>query len=1147
MTVVETRRGEQLRAANPEASVWVSASAGTGKTTVLTDRVLNLLLAGTPPDRILCLTFTKAAAAEMSERIAKTLGTWATQSDNELKDSLTRQRQTPPDDALMRAARRLFAAVLDVPGGMKIMTIHAFCQSVLKRFPLESGLAPHFAAMDERDAAELMDEARKELLARVGRQGGPLSGALAEISQHVSEDGFAAIVRELAAERARLAYVVADPDAAADRLRARLHLSAEDSADAIVAAACADGAFHGAGLRAAAAAMLEGGKKDQDHGRIIADWLAAPSADRAEGFGAYLFAFFTDKGTGDRRKRLIHGDAAAIAPDAEPILEAEARRLETVRDRLRAATTAAATAAVLRLGAALLEIYQAHKTARALLDYDDLILRTRDLFRRQAAAWVLYKLDGGIDHILIDEAQDTNPEQWEVVRAIAEEFFAGAGARELPRTMFAVGDPKQSIYSFQRAAPAEFEAMRAHFSERVQAAEMPWFNVPLEVSFRSTRAVLEVVDRVFRDGPARDGVVPPDQALRHQAHRHGDAGLVELWPPAPAEDRDEPEDWAPPTTQRGGQSPRAQLANFIAARIQAWCDRGEALESRDRPIRPGDVMVLVPRRGRFVEELVWALKQRRVPVAGVDRMVLTEQLPVMDLMALGAFLLLPEDDLTFAALLKSPLCGLSEDQLFALAHGRTGSLWQALRAKRPEDPHFARVAGELSDLLARADFVAPYELYADLLGARGGRRRLLARLGPEAEDPIDEFLSLALLYERVHTPSLQGFLHWVAAGQTEVKRELEKGTRDEVRVMTVHGAKGLQAPIVILPDTMGSPARLARGGAALLWPEGDDIPVWPPRREHEEEIASKAREAAARLRDQEHRRLLYVALTRAEDRLYVCGWQGRQAAPEDCWYNLVAGAMSEMGTQVPDILAADPLGWGGPGWRYAVAQTVPAAAAKPAATAPPTAPPPDWLRSPAPPEPAPPRPLAPSRPTEAEPSVRSPLLGPEGVPDDGARFRRGLLIHRLLQSLPEAAPEARPPLARRYLDLAARDYAPEAREEIASEVLAVLEEPDFAPYFGPGSRAEVPLSGVIGEQVISGQVDRLVLTDRTVAILDYKSNRPAPRREDDVSAAYLRQMAAYRALLRGLYPERAVRCALLWTDGPRLMPLGEAILDRYAP
>jgi ATP-dependent helicase/nuclease subunit A len=640
---------------------------------------------------------------------------------------------------------------------------------------------------------------------------------------------------------------------------------------------------------------------------------------------------------------------------------------------------------------------------------------------------------------------------------------------------------------------------------------------------------------VFANGPGADGVAVPGDDIRHIAHRQGEAGLVELWPPVEPRALDEQPPWKPPVERIRGDAPSARLARLVARRIKRMLD--EALESQGRPIRAGDVMVLVRRRGGFVEDLVRELKGLDVPVAGADRMVLAEQMAVMDLVALANFLLLPEDDLTLATVLKGPILGFDEEQLFRLAHGRGEvGLWEALKRHILDEPAFEEGYVLLSGLLAVADRMPPYAMFAHVLGPLGGRRRLLARLGVEAEDPLDEFMALALAFERAHPPSLQGFLRWLEAGAVEVKRDLEQGGRNAVRIMTVHGSKGLQAPVVILPDTLQMPTR----GSRILWTE-DELPLWPPSAEAADWVCREARDKAKAAREREYRRLLYVAMTRAEDRLVVRGWKTRKAPPAGCWYDLVKAALSPLAAEAEDPFLAEMAETADARvLRLSCPQTKPvdplpaeAAKATPAAVLP------DWARQPPPAEPAPPKPLAPSRPDGEEPPVRSPLATADGA----NRFLRGRLIHRLLQTLPELPKDKRSQAMIRFLGRAAFGLDAGQRLEIANEVGDILDHPRFAPLFGPGSRAEVPVVGRIGERVLSGRVDRLVVTERDVLVVDFKTNRRPPAGDEAVPALYLRQMAAYRLALACIYPGRTVRCALVWTDGPALTEIDSRLLD----
>ena len=787
--------------------------------------------------------------------------------------------------------------------------------------------------------------------------------------------------------------------------------------------------------------------------------------------------------------------------------------------------------------------YAALKERRALMDYDDLILKTRALLQSSAGAvqWVHYKLDGGIAHVLVDEAQDTAPAQWDILKSLAGEFFAGEGAWDAdergPRTVFAVGDEKQSIYSFQGAEPARFEETRAHFHRLADDAGMKTRldqSLEMVVSFRSAWPVLAAVDRTFDDPDLRASVTSVDRPILHRADREGDAGLVELWPTVPPEAEDEPDAWDAPVDKPGPRAPVVQVAERIAETVRRWIDGGEVLPSRGRAVTAGDILILVRKRGRFMEEMVRQLKQRNIPVAGADRMVLTGQMAVMDLVALGRFALLPDDDLTLATVLKGPLFAFTDDDdLTPLCPGRRGTLWAELRRRADEQPRWRDAVERLAGLLAQADATPPFEFYARLLGAGGGRRAFLRHLGQDALDPIEEFLALALQFEREHPPSLEGFLHWIGAGETVVKRDLEQAS-NRVRVMTVHGAKGLEAPIVFLPDTC---QRGGRGKSiALLWdPEDsrDAAVYWPGRKADDCPLTADLRAAAEAALEAEERRLLYVAMTRARDRLYVTGWEGKNGRDAGCWYDLIRAGLERAGALPVDLPA-------GAGLRLETPQTAPVTPAgeKAEAAAPP---PPGWLSRPPVAEPEPPRPLAPSRPEDG-PGVASPL-GDDG----GARFQRGLVIHRLLQGLPDLAPAQREGAARRFLARPGLGLEPPEAEGIVAETLRLLDDPEFAGLFGPGSRAEVPLVALVGGRPMTARIDRLLVAPDRVVIADFKTNRPPPADVSGIAPAYLRQMAAYRAALAPLYPDRPVSAVLVWTSVPNLMPLPENLLDRHAP
>ena len=1128
---------EQDRAADPATSAWVAASAGTGKTYVLTNRVLRLMLAGTDPAKILCVTFTKAAAAEMANRINKLLSAMAVLPQDRLIAAVRDLTGNPPDRDMQTRARTLFAEVLELPGGLKIDTIHAFCQSLMARFPLEAGIAPHSTVADDRTAASLFQEATIDTLTEAQSGRDPLlEEAVATVAHATSEPGFSELLNALALRRQKVQDVLNSyPDFAAFEaaLLDALGLEGGKAEAEILEAACLEDAIDGAGLEQAAEALSTGAKTDQERGTAISLWIASQEA-RVDGFNAYAGQFLTGRGNATLsgiRARLATKKVVEGSPSALDALTGEAERLLAVMTARRLARVSGFTKALLRFARHLFVKYEFLKRRQGVLDYDDLIGHARRLLGGPGdAAWVLYKLDGGIDHILVDEAQDTNPVQWQIIDALASEFLAGLGASEADRTVFAVGDAKQSIYGFQHADPREFARMRQEFRRKCEAASLKFHDGSLDLSFRSTEAVLSLVDAVFAEPDARRGLGDEDRTLRHDAHRAGAGGSVELWEPEVPLPELEVDLWEPPVIQRPADDPEFRLAARIVGQIEHWLDSGEPLVSSGLPIRPRDIMILVRRRNNFFSAMVKALKQRGIAVAGMDRMVLGDQLAVMDMMALARFTLAADDDLTLATVLKSPLVGLDEDQLYALAHGREGTLWQACLTT--QDGIGLNEAREfLSECIALADTVPPFEFFSHILERRDGRKKLVARLGRDCLDPLEELVSLALDFERSNAPSLQGFLHWMATSETEVKREMEQ-SRDEVRVMTVHGAKGLEAPIVFLPDTCTAPSQIPQ----LLWlEENTDAPlmVWPGRSENMVGPCATARDAEAVKRDEEYNRQLYVAMTRAEDRLYICGYESRNGRSSNCWFDRIAAGLENM-DGVETVTAFD----GEPARRYASGSRVDELDELDEETAVAVTLP-DWVSFPPAPEPLPTRPLMPSRLGEAEIPVSLPTVNKDAL-------KRGNLIHRLLEVLPDVAPDAREEAARALLKSPAHGLTGGEISALADEVLAVLAEPNFAPLFAAGSLAEVPIIGTLGTVTVSGQVDRLVVTDDSVMIVDYKSNRVTPRTAQEAPAAYLNQMAAYRAILAKIYPGKSVKSALLWTSTARLMPLDGSILDAQA-
>jgi ATP-dependent helicase/nuclease subunit A len=1118
---------QQADASDPAVSAWVSANAGAGKTHVLAQRVIRLLLAGADPEKILCITFTKAAASNMAKRVFDTLAQWTALDDAELAEQIRVIASLSPDENLLKQARRLFARALETPGGLKVQTVHAFCTRLLQQFPFEANVAARFDVLDAVSETQLLDHVSVGVLLEAARApespiGRALSVAVAGAADQTFRDAINEAIRKRDLVRAFLDHGGGLEGAIAALCRT-LGIGVDETIESIDLQTTDGPTFPLSRWNAVAGKLAHGSSQDKDQALKFEAAALATGEERA---AFYRRIFLTDKG--EPRQRLITRAVDGYSELAEELC-AERARVSELAERRKGIVCRDRTAALVTIADAVIKGYETEKERRGLLDYDDLIDKSAALLESVDSAWVHYKLDLGIDHVLIDEAQDTSPKQWRIVNALVGEFFAGAGARTDRRTIFAVGDEKQSIFSFQGADPAAFDAMRRTFASLCRGVGQELRYVPFRHSFRSGPNVLGAVDKVFSRPEAFGGLSADHAATVHEALPDAAPGLVEVWETIEADKRRDIEAWDAPFDDQTETSPAARLAQRIARNVHSWRQQGT---------RPGDVLILVRQRGSLFEAIIRALKDIDLPVAGADRLILTEHIAVMDLIALADAILLPENDLALASVLKSPLFGLDDDDLFEIAWRRKGSLRAALRS-RTEAP-FASAARKLDRLAEQAARETPFGFYAGVLGPERGRKQFLSRLGPEVADALDEFLNLALEYEKREPPSLQGFLAWLRATNAEIKRDMQIA-RDEVRVMTVHGAKGLEARTVILADTTTPPAGPPQRWPRLLLVPAADAPpsdhlIWIGAKPTDSRPMSNARARHRMENENEYRRLLYVAMTRAIDRLIVCGAVGARGKPPGCWYDLVHGALAQDGNQEP---AEDG---NGAVWRFRLTRSAESGSTTPPDTRAPEQPPPQWLEQEVSLSPPAYEPLAPANAYD-----ETHVVNVAGIGIDRAKaLARGEAVHRLLQSLPAIAPDLRGQAARDFL--ARRAELEEAeRVTIIEQVLAVLGDARFGILFGANSRAEVPIVGRLslnGRRVaVAGQIDRLVVSADRVLIADYKTNRPPPPDIGHVPAAYVAQLALYRAVLGKLYAGRPVGAVLLWTEIPGLTEIPADLME----
>lgn len=1102
----------QVDAADPGASTWLSANAGSGKTRVLTDRVARLLLDGVSPQNILCLTYTKAAASEMQNRLFKRLGEWAMKHDAALKEALVALGiPTPAID--LPQARRLFARAIETPGGLKIQTIHAYCAGLLRKFPMEAGVSPQFTEMDDRAArllrAEIVDQLALEQPETV-----------ANLVYHYTSEDFDGLTADIARHRDQ--FLTEMPNS---RIREWFDIPASLTEEQVLARAIAPG--DGLMLEQLLPLLNPDNRNDAAAARKLARLL--PLQPSLQTLMRLEELFLSEKGAGAGRPKKTFPSAAVKKESGKALMPQLETMMERIADTkpLRAGLTAAnRTIALYAFGHEFVKRYETAKQKRGWLDFDDLIVRAGDLLTDPAvAAWVLYRLDGGIDHILVDEAQDTSPAQWRVIDNLSQEFTSGLGARDdVNRTIFVVGDPKQSIYSFQGARPDAFAKMRNTFRDRLTQIGKTFQDLPMLHSFRSAPAILSFVDHALK---GKSGL---GDTMDHRAF-FDKPGRVDLWPPIDPVKFDEDRDWFDPVDKLGDEDHRVQLARKVAREIKRIIQTETIPEKNGetRAVNAGDFLVLLRKRSELFHEIIRACKQEGLPIAGADRLRIGGELAVKDLTALLSFLATPEDDLSLAAVLRSPLIGLSEDDLFRLAHprGKNTYLWRALRDAAATYPDAVQMLTHLRD---EADFLRPYELLERILTRFDGRRKLLARLGNEAEDGIDALLAQSLAYERLETPSLTGFVNWLAAEEVTIKRQMDT-VGQQIRVMTVHGSKGLEAPIVILPDLARSQAR---NRDELMKLEGGQT-IWKPATSDRTENVTEALDRDKQAIEEEATRLLYVAMTRAEQWLILAA-AGTIGKAETEWYNIVREAMELAGGELVEQEDHKFRRYQQGDWPEATIKS----------TAKPPCPKdtiqlPAWVHMDSPP-----------------PSMAPPLVSPSDLGgakalfdpnhaefDEEAAKRRGRQIHLLLEHLPHYSPPSWRENARLLLSSGEDVATPDEFAELFPEAERVLHAQDLSHIFAPNTLAEVELTATLPRsgRVLYGIVDRLIITDDTVMVVDFKTNRLVPDAAEMTPDGILRQMAVYREALRQIYPNHAIETSILWTHHAKLMPIPASLLD----
>ncbi|MBL42865.1 MAG: hypothetical protein CMM49_09440 [Rhodospirillaceae bacterium] len=870
------------------SSIWITASAGSGKTSLLVERIIELLIKDVPPSQILCLTFTKAASIEMHERINQKLFHWINLEDYQLKNILKKYKISKNIDT--NRLRSLALRLLEDHSSINIQTIHSFCENILKKFPIEAGVLPNFSVLSANETANYILEARN-LAFKKYKNNRRFDKSLKNLVVKNDEKRFNELFSELVSKKISLSKIWSQSDElekVINHIYKLFDLDISDTPSSLVDKACEINSYRMQKLINIIDKLAEGSKKDNLNSRAINKWIN--SSERESDWKDYKSVFLTKKNS--IAKNIVSKKISEKYPELVIDINSEAKKIFETEEKISFINISSKIISSLTVFKYIMIEYQNIKLNFNLLDYDDLIYFSLNLFKKiDIAPWVLFKFDQQIKHFLIDEAQDTSSEQWDLLHTLITEIFTTNSINKNERSIFVVGDEKQSIFSFQGANPENLENIKNSFIDYFKNININFEISSLSKSYRSIDIILKFVDQIFADENETQIISKMKKWKNHHSFRKDGGGLIEIWPliERPINQRDI---WELPVNQFDNISSESELARLITIQIKEWLASKEILVSENRFIEAGDIMILVRKRGLLFQRIINELKKNNIPVVSSEKIKLKDYLVVKDLIKLMEFVLLPNDDFVLANVLKGPLFNIKEDDLFELSINRgSKSLWDSLLIYSKKNTKYKKIYNALIDLLKRKSFYSPFKFYSDILDS-GGRRKILSYLGKQNNEIIDEFLNQIIDYEENNIVSFQGFIHWFE--NSSISYQIDLGSvRNKVRVLTVHSAKGLEAPIVFLPDTTSVPVNKKN---PYVVKENDLAFIMFPSSLPENKN-SKYYKINSLNKDKEYKeylRLFYVAMTRARDRLYICGYSQTRNIDKGSWYDLAESNFEKM-------------------------------------------------------------------------------------------------------------------------------------------------------------------------------------------------------------------------------------------------------------
>ena len=1108
----------------PITSSWVSANAGSGKTFNLINRVVRLLISGVAPSKILCITFTNSAAEEMKVRLLDRLAEWVTMESNELLfhiESLLETKFTDGESRklILLKARQLFAEVLEEQSSLRISTIHSLCETILRHFSVETGIPFDFKIINEIEQRALIEELLQEFAVESNQ-------AFININKIIKPSSEAALTDftlEIISDQERLIkedFFEYFPEFTEAVSEGEINNSNSQKLRSKISSKV---------LKTLIEAFSTGGNESQIHGKMIED---SYSSEQENFFEVMEKVFLTLEKKPRDHKRFPDKKVLEKYPQIISTIKKITDLILDIRRDCQTKDLYLKTKKVKDFGKEVVSKYEKKKLEKNSLDFYDLLKKVKDLLCKDGMmSWVNFKIDATLNHLLVDECQDVSPIQWEIINRIAGEFFDNWAAVQESKSIFIVGDEKQTIYSFQGADPLTFTKVKSFYSKKLKSVGSNLIDLDLNKSYRSSPLILNYINKVFSD-PNSLGVkvVKPHQGTKSLP------GRVEIWPIDQKQKTIiSPKVWWESVSETNSSDSKEIFAERLAKEIRViLAEKFIPDENSDcikfRKVMPNDIMILFRSRSPLYYEIIEQLNRQHLPTQGADRIILNNDISIKDIISLLKFLDNPLDDLSLAEALKSPFFNISEAKLFEFAYNREESLWLSFLNNSSESD----IITEISNLLSQVDTLTTYELLEMILVENSGMEKLINRLGSEVYETVEAFLGYVSEFEDNNISSLASFLNWFSKNKLEIKRPPNKEGR-QIKVMTIHASKGQESPIVILPDTLNHSIKMTQ---SKLVKSKNSIFFKQEKLERCQKI-SEIERANLVENEFEENRLLYVALSRTKYWLIISA-NGKTL--EESWYQKCLLAYEQMSSE--EFTVSNEVS----GQKMVLEYNWHRESNKANHTIDPVI---ENINMGVKLKEIDVNKVEKEKlsPTSLKKIYPKPYSRTERINeslDKNMSLIRGNLIHSLFEKLSKVENSKRQIVAKNI----AKIHFPELKENYVesaiAETLSVMRAKENKRFFSREARFEITIMGALeGIGKINGKIDCLLINDKEIEIVDFKTDRNPPKSVSEVSAAYIMQLGIYSSLIQRSFPDLPIFSYILWTKSNSIMPISRSTQKKY--